>query len=147
MNQRPRYVSMAPGLADQKHVNAIGKAHALFLLLVDFQYDAEGWVNYRKPINVGWIQHRFPGTKRRSIQRWLGQLRAGGYIATVQTGHGFLVRILHQKKFPTRQMSLFPSPDPVRISGGKPGGKPERYEKRDAPQVAHQIRQKCRTVS
>jgi hypothetical protein len=107
MNERPRYISIAPGIADQKHVRGLGKANSLFLMLVNFQYDADGWVNYRKPITYEWIQSRFPGAKHRSLKRWISQLRARGYISTITTGRGFIVRILHQKKFPTRQYSLF----------------------------------------
>jgi hypothetical protein len=147
MSERIPYIAVAPGLAEQKHVEAIGKAEMLFLFLVHHQRDADGTVNYGKPISYGWIQRRFAGTKRRTLARWMERLRAGGYISTTRTGHGFLVRILHQKKFPPRQLPLFPAPDPLLITRGKACDKPEIYEKREVPQVAHQMCHKWRIVS
>jgi len=145
--QDPKYISIAPGLADQKHVVRMGKANSLFVFLVGRQTDADGWVYYRKPINYAWIQELFPGAKRRTLQRWMAQLLEGGYISIIHTGHGFIVQILNQKKWPTRQLPLFPVPDPMLITSGKAGGKAVKSNFRDAPLVAHLLRQKWRTVS
>jgi hypothetical protein len=120
MGEKPQYVSVAPGIADQKHVEALGKAETLFLFLVHYQRDSDGVVNYGKPITYDWIRERFPGAKLRTLQRWMDRLREGGYIETANMGHGFLVRITHQKKFPVRQLSLYPQPEPFRkVAGAK----------------------------
>jgi hypothetical protein len=143
VSERLPYISIAPGRVDQKHVEGLGKAVLLFDFFIDWQRGdpgAEGWVNYRKPITFDWIRDRFPGTKRRTLQRWTARLLEGGYIGAIQTGHGFIVQVLRQKKWPVRQLPLFPAPDPVSITRGKPRGKPVTYEKRDAPEVAHQMR-------
>lgn len=100
------YVSISPGLADQKHVSALGKAGTLFIFLVHHQRAGDGTVNYGKPITYGWIQERFPGSTERTLQRWFARLRAAGYIETTDTGRGFVVRIVRQKKFPARQLQL-----------------------------------------
>jgi hypothetical protein len=116
MERKRRFVSISPGLADLKHLRAMGKAYGLFLVLINYQYDDEGWVNYRNPITLEWIQNRFPGSKRRTIQRWLEKLREGGYIETQSTGHGQIVQIQNQKKFPGLGN--------LEEKGGKTRGKP-----------------------
>jgi hypothetical protein len=97
----------------------MGKAVFLHDFLVDHQTDANGLVFYGKPISYGWIQRRFPGSKQRTLRRWLSQLREGGYVAVARREHGFSIRILNQKKWPTAQLPLFPAPEPLCISGGK----------------------------
>lgn len=118
---KSRYIAIGPGRVDQKHVEGMGKAVYLHDFLVDHQTDADGRVNYGKPIWYGWIQRQFPGSKRRTLQRWMARLIDGGYIAYHDCGpRGFTVRILNQKKWPTAgQLPLFPPAQPVCITSGK----------------------------
>jgi hypothetical protein len=114
-----RHILISNGRVDQKHVEGMGKAVFLHDFLVHHQTDPNGLVFYGKPISYGWIQRRFPGSKQRTLRRWLAHLREGGYIAVSRRDHGFSVRILNQKKFAPKQLPLFPPAEPLCITSGK----------------------------
>ena len=118
--EKTRYVPISPGRADQKHVDRMRMASYLHECLIARQTDEEGRVNYGRPITYPWLQQKFPGSKIRSLQRWMAILREGGYVAIQRCGHrGFIIRILNQKKFKERQLPLFSGTQPVCKTSGK----------------------------
>lgn len=123
-----RYIAIAPGRVDGKHVAQMGMAVFLHDFLIDHQTDEAGRVHYGRLITYGWIRARFKNAPPlRTLQRWMARLRQGGYIEciAVSSRHGMRVRVLNPKKWPARpvQASLFPPPDPLLINSGKAGGK------------------------
>jgi hypothetical protein len=113
------FILMSPGRADQKHVDRMRLASYLHECLIARQTDPEGWVNYGKPITYAWIQKRFPGSKLRTLQRWMALLRDGGYVAIQRCGHrGFIVRITNQKKY-RAQLPLFAGTQRMCKTSGK----------------------------
>jgi hypothetical protein len=116
-----RYVAIAPGRADGKHISAMGTAVFLHDFLIDHQTDADGRVHYGSLVSYEWIRARFKNCPpRRTLERWMARLLVAGYIE-IEHGEGFQrrIRILNQKKFPApAQRSLFPLPVPVPIRGG-----------------------------
>ena len=115
-----RYIAVAPGRVDGKHVAAMGKAVFLFDFLIHHQTDAEGRVYYGKPISYPWIEERFSNPPpRRTLRRWMTTLRLEGYIKIRRPHFGdarMIVSIAAPKKWPApRQSELFP----VSIASGK----------------------------
>jgi hypothetical protein len=150
-----RYVAIAPGRADGKHVDGMGKAVFLHDFLIDHQTDEAGRVQYGRLITYAWIRERFKNPPPlRTLQRWMARLRDAGYIdcTAVSSQHGMRVRVLNQKKWPAKPMqgSLF-SPEPRQISSGKvcekPVKKPSSPGTTLPPKVAAASRQKWRSYS
>ena len=93
---------MRRGLIESKHVSAMGEAVWLFLVLVDWQTDDEGWIAGCTPITWKQLRYRL-GKSKSTLQRWKrileGQNREEKcYIETRQTQRGIYFRILDQKK-------------------------------------------------
>jgi hypothetical protein len=133
-----RYIAVAPGRVDGKHVDAMGKAVFLFDFLIHHQTDAEGRVYYGKPISYPWIEERFENPPpRRTLRRWMTTLRLEGYIQIRRPHFGdarMIVSICAPKKWPApRQFSLFPSRDAVSIASGKAFGNPSEMLSNSQP--------------
>ena len=124
-----RYIAVAPGRVDGKHVKRLGTAVFLFDFLIDHQTDPEGRVNYGKPISYPWIEERFENAPpRRTLRRWMTTLRREDYIRIRRSRYGesrMIVTIAAPKKWPApAQLPLFPSPEPLSITSAKAFGNP-----------------------
>jgi hypothetical protein len=108
MKKRFPFLGVTPGVVDFKHVKAMGKAARLFDHLVHRQTSPDGTVSYGKTMTYAELSNEFPGAPpRRTLQRWMGKLREGGYARTtaVRLSHitlGFTVKILAPKKWATQ---------------------------------------------
>jgi hypothetical protein len=143
-----RYISIAPGRVDGKHVKRLGKSVFLFDFLIDHQTDPDGRVNYGKPITYAWIEDRFPSAPpRRTLERWMATLRVGQYVKVrrLPFDHGMIISILAPKKWPTsRQLKLFPAEKPLQIPCGNTVGKLRNSQVSEPPEAAARHRQKWR---
>jgi hypothetical protein len=101
------YIGETPGLIDGVHIEQMGKARGLFSFFVTKQTDPAGWVNYGHVITYDWIRSRIPNCQpRRTLQRWMAQLKAGRYLEVEYVPYGgMVVRILRAKKWAS-QLSL-----------------------------------------
>lgn len=107
MSEKFRYISMAPGLIDGKHIHRMGMSVWLYIFLVDRQTDRSGLVNYGKPITYSWIAsqiQRCPSV--RTLRFWMSTLRINGYvwIDYAVFGHAMTIRIAEAKKWPSKKL-------------------------------------------
>ena len=141
-----RYVAIAPTRIDDR--KAIGPASYLHEFLVDHQTDAEGHVNYRRPISYAWIRSKWQyAPPLRTLKRHMARLKTTGdvFVRVLPFGQGMKVRVIGSAKWPQQpaQASLFPQVVPVPISGmkrqrscGKPVEKPVESTLSMGPKVA-----------
>jgi hypothetical protein len=147
MKSQFRYVAISPDRIEER--KKIGPASFLHDFLVDRQTDAEGMVNYGKTISYAWIQSRWPDAPPlRTLQRHMARLKAAGLVWIEKAGwdEGMRVRVLGSAKWAQQadQMPLFPLPQPLSISRGKPVENLSNSGSQAPPKVAAQCRQKWR---
>lgn len=134
-----RFVAIHPSRVDER--KKIGPASFLHDFLVDRQTNAEGKVNYGKAISYAWIRARWPEAPPiRTLKRHMARLKAAGRVTVrkLPFGDGMLVRILGSAKWAQEaaQMKLFPPPEIVSISGGRPVEKQWKSAAPIGPKVA-----------
>jgi hypothetical protein len=90
------------GLFEQRHCARTGASIWLYGWLVlrqTSQHDGLGWVLGGSPITYREIEEE-TGFNPRTLERWMRDLRRGGYIETQAVPSGIVVRITKAKKFP-----------------------------------------------
>jgi hypothetical protein len=90
------------GLFEQRHCARMGASIWLYGWLVlrqTSQHDGVGWVLGGSPITYREIEEE-TGFNRRTLERWMRDLRRAGYIETQTAPAGIVVRITKAKKFP-----------------------------------------------
>ena len=97
------------GLWDEAHLQRMGPAVWLFGWLVHRQTrerNGVGLVLGGSPLTYDMIQGD-TGYSRRTLQRWMADLRSGGYVRVRRTCHSrMIVEVLKAKKFPPKQMGF-----------------------------------------
>ena len=97
------------GLWDEAHLERMGPAVWLFGWLVHRQTrerNGVGLVLGGSPVTYDMIQGD-TGYARRTLQRWMADLRAGGYVRVRRTCHSrMIIEVLKAKKFPPKQMGF-----------------------------------------
>jgi len=97
------------GLWDEAHLERMGPAVWLFGWLVHRQTrerNGVGLVLGGSPLTYDMIQGD-TGYSRRTLQRWLADLRTGGYVRVRRTCHSrMIIEVLKAKKFPPKQMGF-----------------------------------------
>jgi len=128
---------------------AIGAAAALHDLLIDRQTDAQGRVNYGRPVGYAWIRAEWAKQggeppASRTLERYMQRLKRAGvvHVSRVPWGGGMKIRIVGSAKWanapaPAKQMNLF-VPEPVSITRGKPCGNPgEKLRESCEPEIPY----------
>jgi len=90
------------GLFEQRHCVRMGASIWLYGWLVlrqTSQHEGMGWVLGGSPITYREIEEE-TGFNRRTLERWMRDLRRTGYIETETAPAGIVVRITKAKKFP-----------------------------------------------
>jgi hypothetical protein len=88
-------------LFEERHYERMGSAIWLYgwlILRQTHQSGAVGWVLGGAAINYREIEEE-TGFARKTLERWMKTLRAGGYIQTDRTPSGVVIRITKAKKF------------------------------------------------
>lgn len=97
------------GLWDEAHLERMGPAVWLFGWLVHRQTrerNGVGLVLGGSPLTYDMIQGD-TGYSRRTLQRWMADLRSGGYVRVRRTCHSrMIIEVLKAKKFPPKQMGF-----------------------------------------
>lgn len=80
------WTGLGAGVFARKHIKAMGQSIHLFGWLTTSQTSVNdkgyGVVNYGHPVKLARICYELDGVPRRTVQRWIGRLRATGYIIT-----------------------------------------------------------------
>lgn len=87
------------GLLEQKHLVALGNALWLYLWFLDKQPKNTDKVLGGQPITYQMFAKSFPDVPRRTYVRWLGDIKAGGYIELLRTPKGSVITINKPKKW------------------------------------------------
>lgn len=92
------YITISNGLLEDGHHERMGAAIWLFMWFIDkvTKIDSKGfgWVYGGKPININSISH----IPRRTVQRYLQTLKKEGYVDTIRTPYGIIVKVVKAKK-------------------------------------------------
>jgi hypothetical protein len=111
------------GLFEQQHCARMGTAIWLYGWLVLRQTNQKadiGWVLGGKPISYREIEEE-TGFNRRTLERWMRDLRRAGYIQTSVVPAGVVVRITKAKKFPQHAEGVRgPAGGVRRLAEGRP---------------------------
>ena len=93
----PILIGVSSGLADPKHVAAIGPAIWEFLAFLDWQTSPDGRLLGGKPISAEQIADR-TGRSLDQTYRNLARLDRAGYITRKRTPRGFVISVCNPKK-------------------------------------------------
>ncbi|HKV27164.1 MAG TPA: hypothetical protein VJN90_02665 [Candidatus Acidoferrales bacterium] len=111
------------GLWDEAHLERMGAAVWLFGWLVHRQTrerDGVGLVLGGSALTYGMIQDD-TGYSRRTLQRWMADLRRGGYVRVRRTCHSrMIIEVLKAKKFGAKQLG-FPQANFFAPNSSAPG--------------------------
>lgn len=143
------YITIKNELLEAKHVEAMGPAVWLYMWLIDkvmaINENGLGKVLNGRPVTYEAVAEDL-GVTVRTYRRWVSDLRAAGYIKTIQAPYGLVVTVTKAEKMwgqkaSSRNAEMFP--DERSAKSGTPKElkkeKPERCAKTRQPGVPKNV--------
>ena len=92
-------IGIRNGLIDTKHFESLGIAIWLYLWIIGHQTRNSDKVLGGKPVTYEMVVNDYNTLSRRTFERWLKIIKAGGYISTLRTPYGHIITICKPKKW------------------------------------------------